>query len=411
MQKPTRYVQLSLVSLLSVLLSSPLSALELGENFTDPVDGHLDASRYLSEVPFGFLPVPTIITEPAVGTGLGLGAVFFHETDEQKKQRQTSAIETHKAILPSNISFLGLMATDNGSKAGGVGHLGFWHQDRMRYRGFLLYPDINLDYYSLGGFELPSGVELNLAGPVVLQELKFRLSEENHILKNVFAGMRQTYRKVDLSLADADSFAPFESDELNALLQDYLDIHANRELVTSGVGAVLEYDNRNSLFNPEQGYYFSGRYEWYDDGLGSDANFYASNLTALGWLPLSQQFILGLRFQYDSVAAQAGSSLPPYVLPYVNLRGIPAVRYQNTRVAVAEAQLDWKLSERWKLSLFSGAGHTAEHFDELDSGDSAHTAGTGFRYLIARRYGFVMGADIARGPEETAFYIQAGSTW
>ena len=37
--------------------------------------------------------------------------------------------------------------------------------------------------------------------------------------------------------------------------------------------------------------------------------------------------------------------------------------------------------------------------------------GVGFRYLIATRYGFVMGADIARGPEDTAFYIQAGSTW
>jgi hypothetical protein len=37
--------------------------------------------------------------------------------------------------------------------------------------------------------------------------------------------------------------------------------------------------------------------------------------------------------------------------------------------------------------------------------------GVGFRYLIAKRYGFAMGADIARGPEETAFYIQAGSAW
>jgi hypothetical protein len=35
----------------------------------------------------------------------------------------------------------------------------------------------------------------------------------------------------------------------------------------------------------------------------------------------------------------------------------------------------------------------------------------GFRYLIARRLGIYMGIDIARGPEETAFYIQAGSAW
>jgi len=31
--------------------------------------------------------------------------------------------------------------------------------------------------------------------------------------------------------------------------------------------------------------------------------------------------------------------------------------------------------------------------------------------LMARRLGIYMGLDIARGPEETAIYIQAGSAW
>ncbi|WVM87807.1 hypothetical protein ULG90_23320 [Halopseudomonas pachastrellae] len=37
--------------------------------------------------------------------------------------------------------------------------------------------------------------------------------------------------------------------------------------------------------------------------------------------------------------------------------------------------------------------------------------GGGFRYLVAERYGFWMGAEMERGPEESAFYIQAGSSW
>jgi len=31
--------------------------------------------------------------------------------------------------------------------------------------------------------------------------------------------------------------------------------------------------------------------------------------------------------------------------------------------------------------------------------------------MIAKRYGFEMGLDIARGPEETVFYIQGGTAW
>jgi len=39
------------------------------------------------------------------------------------------------------------------------------------------------------------------------------------------------------------------------------------------------------------------------------------------------------------------------------------------------------------------------------------TNGGGFRYLIARRYGFKSGLDIARDPEDTVFYLQAGTAW
>jgi hypothetical protein len=37
--------------------------------------------------------------------------------------------------------------------------------------------------------------------------------------------------------------------------------------------------------------------------------------------------------------------------------------------------------------------------------------GAGARYLIARQLGLFMGADVAWGPEETAFYLQVGSAW
>ena len=46
---------------------------------TDPEDGAFDASAFLSTAK-GFLPIGTIITEPAVGYGAGLGLMFFHDS-------------------------------------------------------------------------------------------------------------------------------------------------------------------------------------------------------------------------------------------------------------------------------------------------------------------------------------------
>mgnify|MGYP001472771163 FL=1 len=44
--------------------------------------------------------------------------------------------------------------------------------DRLRYKGFLLYGDLNLEFYSLGKTSLQRPVEMNLVGPFVFQQLR-----------------------------------------------------------------------------------------------------------------------------------------------------------------------------------------------------------------------------------------------
>jgi hypothetical protein len=39
------------------------------------------------------------------------------------------------------------------------------------------------------------------------------------------------------------------------------------------------------------------------------------------------------------------------------------------------------------------------------------SGGVGGRYLIARRLGMHAGLDVARGPEDTVWYIVVGTNW
>ena len=94
--------------------------------------------------------------------------------------------------------------------------------------------------------------------------------------------------------------------------------------------------------------------------------------------------------------------MPFYQLPFIEMRGIPFFRYQADEVALVEAELRWNVTPRWALVAFAGRGKADE---------SASAWGLGFRRLVARRLGIYMGIDVARGPEETAIYIQAGSAW
>lgn len=388
----------SLSSVFACLLFSPAANADFfNEYMIDPEDGQLDASRYISQTPLGFLPVPSIITEPAVGTGLALMGLFFHDTDKNKHTEHTE-----KPLLPKSISIVGAMKTENGTWGAGVGHIAFWQEDTLRYRGFAGYADINLDFYSLAGRELNKPIALNLHGPGVLQQLTKRIPGSNF-----FAGVKQFYRGVDIALAEPLLTGNNIIDEQLAVLNDQL----SKKINTSGLGGVLEFDNRNNPLNPEKGFNYRAEYMVFNDSIGSDVDYQSAQIKGLNYWQLSPKTNFSFRYQYDGVFADDDTRLPVYVLPFIDLRGIAKSRYQGTDVLVAEVELTYKINQRWRINGFTGLGKASYSFSDIGSADPQTTLGAGFRYLIAKRYGFTMGLDIAKGPEESTIYIQAGSSW
>jgi hypothetical protein len=79
-------------------------------------------------------------------------------------------------------------------------------------------------------------------------------------------------------------------------------------------------------------------------------------------------------------------------------------------VAVAEFELGWKFTTRWSVLGFGGAGRTTA-IGASDDTTTVYSKGLGLRYFVARRFGTHVGFDIAKGPEDTAFYIQFGHAW
>jgi len=57
-----------------------------------------------------------------------------------------------------------------------------------------------------------------------------------------------------------------------------------------------------------------------------------------------------------------------------------------------------------------GAGR-AKDVESENSAETVYSKGMGLRYFIARRFGAHVGFDIARGPKDTAFYLQFGHDW
>ena len=73
-----RALRRSLAIMAFALLATSAAASELLQRFIDPADGMFDMSEWLLDHK-GFLPVPIVITEPAVGYGAGVALVFFRD--------------------------------------------------------------------------------------------------------------------------------------------------------------------------------------------------------------------------------------------------------------------------------------------------------------------------------------------
>ena len=381
-----------LVCLAAGILSLPLSAEEGGSDkpstsslFRDPEDGQFDVSAWLASR-YGFLPTPVIITGPTLGAGGGVNLLFLHD-------RLTGEKAPDGRHIPPNLSGIAAIATENGSKAAGAYHLGFWNQDRLRTTTFLGRPDVNLDFYpDVLGNEFR--VRMNLEGWGFYQEVKARLGESNF-----FAGANYTY--LTLTSSPVDNNAP---DEINALLE--------RGYQVGGLGATLEYDSRDTIFTPTRGAYGKLVAETHADWLGSDYDFMSYRGKLFEFLPVAKAFDLGLRVEAQSV----GSDAPYFLYPSIEMRGIANKRYQGQHVFVAETELNWDVYERWHLIGFVGSGKAygeskLKETVNFDDASWRSSKGLGFRYEIARKFGLQVGIDVAWGPEETAYYITVGSAW
>jgi hypothetical protein len=353
------------------------------KNLIDEQDGMLDASDYLASAA-GFFPVPIIITEPAVGFGLGAAVAYFHpagETDPEKHDHQG----------PPSISVGFAARTDNDTYLYGGAHSGVWKDDHVRYLGAVAKVSVNMKFYlSEDQQENPDeGIGFNVDGIFLYQQVQFRLRESNW-----WVGANYLY-------VNAENTFRVGEEENDDLPEPRLDFNQ------AGLGAFVEYDGRNSTFTPTEGLRALLEYRNYDKRWGSDFDYDHFLGSVFHFTPVGAWSSLGLRLEGEKVSGD----VPFFGYPYVNLRGIPALRYQGESVVTAEAEYLWGLTPRWSMALFGGVGKTSTVELFGSDGDTVGAGGIGFRYRMARKLGLQAGVDLARGPEDTSIYLTIGSAW
>jgi len=356
------------------------------ELMTDPKDGKFDTSEWLLNHR-GFLPVPIIITEPALGYGGGVALMFFHRPEGSAATRTTADGKT-RFIAPNIYGVMG-MKTENGSHAYGGGALLHFDEDRWRYKGGVAQASLNLDFYTPGRLFPVQKIGYSVEGLVSFQQVFRRLGEND-----LFVGLSWIYMDMDIGFNVASD-------------RDFFDDKQLKEK-TSGLGLTLDYDTRDNPFTPSSGWTGVIEGNFYREAFGGDVDFNSYRAHAFAYLPLfDKRLVVAGRADLRAVSGD----VPFYRLPYVDMRGIAAGRYQDERAAVLETELRWNFTPRWAVIGFVGAGRAWGRYNDFGDTTTAVAKGTGFRYLLARKLGLWSGIDYAWGPDDHTFYIQVGNAW
>jgi hypothetical protein len=347
--------------------------------FKDTLDGKFDFSSFLVDAN-GFIPVPFIITEPALGSfGIGVAPLFF----KQKKPNPDYE------YLPPDITGAFAMYTANKSWAGFAFRQGTFVKPGIKYRIGGGYADVNLTFYRTIQENNEKKFDVNITTSPLLLYVSKRISKSD-----LYLGFRYTFLNTKV-------FSEY-SDEM----PDYIDDYESTNIASS-VGLYADWDKRNSIFTPDRGFQLLVSYMVDDEWTGSDYCFQKSSQLALWFFTIKPNWISGLRFE----GAQAFKDPPFYLLPFVNLRGIPVARYQGQQVYVAETEQRFDLNRRWSLVGFAGYGRTISDKVYLNLNENVYNYGAGFRYLIARVFNIRAGVDVAGGPDSWGWYIVFGHAW
>lgn len=329
---------------------------------------------------FALAPIP--FSNPAVGPGLALVAAYIHPWPGQAKD------------TPPSVAGLAGFASVNGSWGVAGGQQIILASDDLRLSWGLGIGQVNLDFYGIGA-------EAGEEGHALPFEQRFGLGFGEGLARiggPVYAGLRLVVAQVDI--------------RPGAGLDDLPGIE-NVGVAVWQVGAAIpvQFDSRDNRFWPTRGGFAEFVGTTFDPALGSDVEYRALSLAWNGFTSWTDGHVLAVRVAFRNVSDGA----PFYALPTFgsqsDLRGYTPGRYRDANLAACQAEYRWRLAETWVLAGFAGIGDVAPEADELGKGTVLPAAGLGVRWLVAPKNGVGLRFDVARGRDETLWYLALGEAF
>lgn len=313
---------------------------------------------------------PLIMYTPENSLMFGGGAVLVIRRGERQSAR------------PDNITVNALYTLKNQTVLQAIPEF-YAYGERLKLRATLLYQNMPTTFYGIGNSGAMSYSDLTAreqkyTSRLVLFQPQISYAVWGQLRAGVSFDLKNTKL---LDKADGGSLAAGS-------------VNGSNGGITSGLGALLEYDGRDSLFFPTGGVFAQGVARMYRKALGSDYsyNYYSADLRA--FKQITENNVLA----FQLLAVAAGQDTPFYDLPLYDLRGIYNTYFTNRACWLAQAEYRFRVGRRFYGVAFGGAANSSDDVAELSFKTPQFAAGGGLRFSLDEAEKINLRFDIGASP-------------
>jgi len=181
--------------------------------------------------------------------------------------------------------------------------------------------------------------------------------------------------------------------------------------LTTGVGFIVNWDNRDNMFFPTRGEYFQVTAGFNRKAFGGDFDYTTLKVNLRRYFPVFGRHVLAVQ----GVVQTAFGAPPFYKYPSLGgdsmMRGYYSGRYRDKLLTAVQVEYRLPVFGRIGLAGFAGLGQVAPGLGELRWGGFKPSLGLGLRFKVVPEEGTNIRIDFAFGKNTTGLYITANEAF
>lgn len=353
-----------------------LVAIGLSESFK-PTFGQSIIPKFIRKMYFekdtskrsSFIILPVLSSAPETGVEVGGASLYSYYSDTLQQGTRVSNIFAYATITTKGQNRINISTT-------------YWSpQNKYHLFAGIGRIDFPIDFYGIGNDTRKAN-----ADPLGQKRYRLLLEGEKLVAKNLYVGVVAGGYKYDFTSAN-----PAGIFNTSPQVED----RAGGTFVY--IGPSLIYDSRNNNTYTTKGIMINAYYNIMHGVFGNNGyNGGSFNIEYSQFIPVCKKLVLGLNAQEQSLT---GARSPFYLLPQMGndeiMRGYYEGRYRDRNLIAAQAELRYRLTERFGVVGFVGAGEVFHSSFTLPT--LKPNMGGGLRYFFDIEKGLSVRVDYGIG--------------